>query len=74
MPGTKALLAASLFVVAGIGLWGIVDPDGALAVSSTIVERSFRSRGWFVMVTVTGTLLFCLWLAFSRFGNVRLGQ
>ncbi|WP_022949271.1 BCCT family transporter [Methylohalobius crimeensis] len=29
--------------------------------------------GWFYILTVTGLLLFLLWLAFSRYGAIRLG-
>ncbi len=72
--GSNGILPASLILIAAIGLWGIVDPEGVLAVSSLIVEQSFRSRGWFVMLTATGLLLVCLWLAASRYGRVRLGR
>jgi len=74
MTGSKSLLIASLIVITTVGLWGILDPEGIYAFSSDIVERSFRSRGWFVMLTSTGMLFLCLWLAFSRFGDIRLGQ
>lgn len=71
--GAKALLAASLLVIAAIGLWGVVDAAGMVAVSSALVAELFRSRGWFIMLSVTGMLVFCLALAFSRFGSIRLG-
>ena len=72
--GSRSLLVSSLAVVAAVGLWGLLDPEGALAVSARIVDNAFRSRGWFVMLTATGMLFFCLWLAFSRFGDIRLGR
>lgn len=73
MQANTPLLTASLTVVGAVGLWGIFDPQGAVAVSRAIVERSFEGRGWFIMLTVTGLLVFCVWIALSRYGTIRLG-
>ncbi|MEM9780888.1 MAG: BCCT family transporter [Pseudomonadota bacterium] len=73
MTETRALLAASLSVIGAIGLWGVIDPAGIVAVATVIVDRFFQSRGWFVMLTVTGMLALCLALAASRYGAIRLG-
>ena len=34
----------------------------------------FRSRGWFIMLTVSAMLILCFWLAFSRYGRIKLGK
>ena len=73
MSRSNSLLAASLICIAVIGGWGVFDPDGLVAVASVIVDRYFQSRGWFVMLSVSGMLVLCVWLAFSRYGNIRLG-
>lgn len=73
MTATRALLVISLVVICGIGLWGVLDPQGIVAIASTIVDRAFDSRGWFIMLTVSGLLFLCIGLAFSRFGDIRLG-
>lgn len=73
MQGSKTLLAASLSVCAVIGVWGVIDPASLLAIASSVVDRYFVSRGWFVMLSVTVMLLFCLGLVFTRFGDIRLG-
>ncbi len=67
------LLVVALIISAGIALWGIVDPQGLGAISSTIVAAQFASRGWFIMLEASGLLLVAIYLAFSRFGSVRLG-
>ncbi|MHA7775312.1 BCCT family transporter [Roseibium sp. M-1] len=56
-----------------IGFWGVIDPSSLLAVASTVVDQYFVSRGWFVMLSVTVMLLFCLGLTVTRFGDIRLG-
>lgn len=73
MQGSRLLLTASLSLCAVIGLWGVADPASLLAIASTIVDRYFVSRGWFVMLSVTMMLLFCLGLTFTRVGDIRLG-
>lgn len=72
--GTKALLGCSIVVISAIGLWGVLDPEGLVAIAREIVDQYFKSRGWFVMLSVTGMLVMCLFLAFSRFGDIRLGN
>ncbi|MEJ8475141.1 BCCT family transporter [Roseibium algae] len=73
MTAARALLFASLAVITAVGIWGVVDSAGLVSVASAIVEQYFRSRGWFLMLTVSGMLFFCIALAFSRFGDIRLG-
>lgn len=37
-------------------------------------DFTFRYLGWFYVLSVTGLLIFLLYLAFSRTGDIRLGQ
>lgn len=74
MTANRTLLAVSLSVIAAIGVWGVADPQGIVSTATVLVDQYFRSRGWFVMLSVSGMLIFCLVLAFSRFGSIRLGD
>ncbi|MBN9672635.1 BCCT family transporter [Roseibium aggregatum] len=73
MHNSRVLLAASVGLCAVIGIWGVADPASLLTVAQRIVDQYFTSRGWFVMLSVTIMLLFCLGLTFTRFGDIRLG-
>lgn len=73
MTSSRLLLAASLTTIFAIGLWGVLDAQGLVSLASAVVDRYFQSRGWFVMLSVTGMLFLCIWLAFSRYGSIRLG-
>lgn len=73
MTRAQLLLTASLATIAAIAIWGLLDTEGLVQLASSVVERYFQSRGWFVMLSVTGMLFLCLWLAFSRYGSIRLG-
>ncbi len=68
------LLVIALALSAGIAAWGIADPQGLGRLSSTAVATQFNSRGWFIMLEVSGLLFVSIYLAFSRFGEIRLGQ
>lgn len=67
------LLIVSLLISAAIALWGIVDPQGMGNLAASAVATQFDSRGWFIMLEASGLLFVALFLAFSRFGTVRLG-
>ncbi len=74
MQGSRLLLSSSIGLCALIGIWGILDPAGLLVLAGEIVDVYFTSRGWFVMLSVTFMLLFCLSLTFTKIGDIRLGD
>jgi glycine betaine transporter len=66
-------LIVSAGIILAIVLWGVVAPahlgvvfDGALAV----ITRNF---GWFYLWVVLGLVVLALFLAFSRYGDLKLG-
>ena len=73
MTRSQHLLVTSLATITVIGVWGVWDPDGLVYLAGQVVDRYFQSRGWFVMLSVSGMLFLCIWLAFSRYGDIRLG-
>ncbi|GAA6158082.1 BCCT family transporter [Ruegeria sp. HU-ET01832] len=68
------LLAIALALSAAIAVWGLADPQGLGKLAAAAVATQFNSRGWFIMLEVSGLLFVALFLAFSRFGNTRLGK
>ncbi|WP_299862170.1 BCCT family transporter [uncultured Hoeflea sp.] len=73
MSRSQFLLATSLATIAAVGIWGIADAEGLVRIASVLVDRYFESRGWFVMLSVSAMLFLCIWLAFSKYGSIRLG-
>ncbi|ANY07907.1 choline transporter [Pseudonocardia sp. HH130630-07] len=63
----------------GIGLallfvaWGIADPAGLGGAASTLIGGLMRGGGWGFILAATGFVVFALFLAFSRYGRIRLG-
>nr|WP_174821804.1 BCCT family transporter [Ruegeria lacuscaerulensis] len=68
------MLAIALALSAAIAVWGLADPQGLGKLAAAAVATQFNSRGWFIMLEVSGLLFVALFLAFSRFGNTRLGK
>ncbi|WP_170570472.1 BCCT family transporter [Ruegeria atlantica] len=67
------LLLIALAISAAIAVWGIADPQGLGRLASSAVATQFNSRGWFIMLEVSGLLFVSLYLALSRYGDIRLG-
>ncbi|MEM0976823.1 MAG: BCCT family transporter [Pseudomonadota bacterium] len=74
MTGSRLLLGLSLVLILAVCVWGTVDTEGLVAIASEIVNQFFESRGWFVMLSASAMLAFCLILAFSPYGTIRLGK
>jgi choline-glycine betaine transporter len=43
------------------------------SVTSAMLDGLVRAGGWGFSLAALGFVLFALWLAFSRFGRIRLG-
>lgn len=66
-----------LFVSAGliltIVLWGVVSPASLGSVFDTLLAVITRNFGWFYLWLMLGMVVMALLLAFSRYGNLKLG-
>ena len=68
------LMLVALALTGAVALWGIVDTQGLARFASAVVSRMFISRGWFIMLSVSTMLLVAVYLAFSRYGRIKLGR
>ncbi len=67
---TGCTVAAVVGTVVAMTMW----PSQAAATASQLFNWATRSFGSFVQVFVFGCVLACMALAFSKYGNVRLGE
>lgn len=81
MPFTKKpifkripLFWVALPIFAAVGVWGIVSPDGLAEAATAFTRTSFRALDWFFLSAVTAFLILCLWLAFGKYGDIKLGR
>lgn len=68
------LLLIALALTIGVSIWGIIDTQGFSNFASEQVKITLRSRGWFVMLTVSFLLITSFILALSKFGKIKLGR
>jgi glycine betaine transporter len=68
------LLITALVITGAIAIWGLIDTAGLAAKAAQLVHIQFVSRAWFIMLAVSFMLITSIWLAFSRYGGIRLGQ
>ncbi|MDP9800442.1 choline/glycine/proline betaine transport protein [Arcanobacterium wilhelmae] len=72
-PLNTPVLVTSALVIAAITAWTIIAPKGAgdaLAATTTWIATWF---GWFYVALAGTIVVFVFWLAFSRYGNMKLG-
>ncbi len=63
-----SLLVICVFLFAAIG-----NPDFVQEQAQTALDATANNFGWLYLLVTSSFVLFVLWLAFSRFGNIRLG-
>ncbi|SDH50374.1 glycine betaine uptake BCCT transporter [Alteribacillus bidgolensis] len=64
----------SLFIALLFIIWGVVAPNNVEAITSAIQGAISSHLGWFYLLSATCFLLFALFLIFSPYGRLKLGQ
>ena len=68
------VLYLSVAIIAAFVLWGLLSPAGLGEATTAAVGWTTGTFGWYYLLAVLGFLLFCGFLAFSRYGAVKLGR
>ncbi len=69
-----AVFTASAVVVVGFVLFGVLAPETAGHVFNQLDAFITEYLGWLYLVAVTFFVGFLIWLVFSRYSRIRLGQ
>ena len=67
-------LIVSASVILAIVIWGVLAPASLASVFDTALAATTRDFGWFYLWVVLGLVVFALVLAFSRYGDLKLGS
>jgi len=70
----RELLVLTISLCALVALVGIASPQGMASFGAAVSRTAFDSLGWLFLSSVSFFLLLVLWLAFSRYGRLTLGQ
>jgi glycine betaine transporter len=64
----------SLVVVLAFVAWGVLFTDNIAAVTGAVLSYVMTNFGWVFVLSTLSFLVFMLYLAFSRYGSIRLGR
>jgi glycine betaine transporter len=64
----------SLTVIVLFVLWGVWSPERLSVAANAAFEFTIDKFGWFYLLTTLSLLIFSLYLAFSKYGKIRLGK
>ncbi len=64
----------SLIGVILVIVWSIANRDSFISVSNKLYDIIIVNAGWLYLLLIAGFVVFCIALAFSRYGDIRLGK
>ncbi len=64
----------SLIIVLVISLWGIISPNSFGDVAGSMFNFLTDKFGWFYLVAMFFFVVFMLYIAFGKYGGIRLGE
>lgn len=74
MKKKQTVFIVSLFLVLMFVVLGITVPTRLDQVSSLLHSAIIEHFGWAYLLSTFGFVIFCLYLAFSKFGRIKLGK
>ncbi|ASU85770.1 BCCT family transporter [Nocardiopsis gilva YIM 90087] len=66
--GVSAVLALAFLA------WGVIARDSLSKLSASAMQGLIHNAGWGFVLAASGFVVFALWLAFSKYGSIRLGR
>ena len=67
------VMVVSLVLCAAIAVWGVVAPDSMTGAAQWLVNYSLTALDWFFLLLCTAFLLIMAFMAFSKYGEIKLG-
>lgn len=68
------VLLVSATIIAVFVIAGALAPDWFAAAADRVFMYSIHNFGWFYLLSTFGFLAFAIYLAFSKYGKIKLGQ
>ncbi|AKU19141.1 choline transporter [Luteipulveratus mongoliensis] len=69
----KIIFGITAVIALGFVVWGFVTPDSLSTTSGDALSWVMDSAGWAFVLLASVFVVFAIWLAASRFGNIPLG-
>lgn len=70
----KVVFGVTALLAVGFLVWGFVSTDSLANASTAALNWVMDNLGWLFVLTASGFVVFVIWLAMSRYGNIPLGR
>ncbi len=70
----KAVFGVTAAIAVAFLVWGFVSTSSLATVSGESLAWTMANTGWLYVTTASGFVVFVIWLALSRYGNIPLGR
>jgi choline/carnitine/betaine transport len=70
----RVVFGITAALAVGFLVWGFVDTGSLGSVSSSALDWTVTSMGWLFVLTASAFVVFVIWLALGRFGDIPLGN
>lgn len=70
----KAVFFPALIVTLIMGVYFLFDPKGSATLLGKIHSFTTHELGWFFLLATFAAVLFCIYLAMSRYGGIVMGE
>ncbi|MCW2808412.1 MAG: choline/carnitine/betaine transporter [Marmoricola sp.] len=70
----RVVFGITAALAVGFLVWGFVDTSSLGSVSSSALDWTVTSMGWLFVLTASSFVVFVIWLALGRFGDIPLGN
>lgn len=70
----NSVFLVSAVVITGMVIWGIVDASGMSQWANIAYDKVTEAFSWFYLLSVLAIVLFCIFLACSKYGKITLGK
>ena len=67
------VFVVSLIFVAGIGGWGLIDPEGMTGTALGFTEYMLTGVSWYWLLICTGFVVLAAYMAFGPYAHIKLG-
>jgi choline/carnitine/betaine transport len=70
----KVVFGVTAAIAVAFLLWGFLDTASLASASGTALTGTMKYLGWLFVLTASGFVVFALWLALGKYGNIPLGR
>jgi len=70
----KVVFGVTAVIAVGFLVWGFVSTSSLSTASADALGWSMEYLGWFFVLVASGFVVFAIWLAMGKYGNIPLGR